>query len=195
MSETTLETPVMSNGSTATIQIRVPKAAAKKSEAAPAFTLGRPMAGLRIGLRHEGSWRSWMLIVDEWTEFLKRDGAIPISVKAGSRVGDEGEQTRADVDRWAAEIDAGISGLGTCGSCTSNSVRDAVTLEDTSKPAIVAVCSEFEDHARNMARYLGHDNLKMLVLPYPLEARPAEELKAIARDNYPAFLTMLGVTA
>ena len=63
--------------------------------------LDRPIAGLRVGLRHEGSWRSWMLIVDEWEKFLRRDGAEPVVLEAGGRVGEEGEQTRADVQAWA----------------------------------------------------------------------------------------------
>jgi hypothetical protein len=34
-----------------------------------------------------------------------------------------------------------------------------------------------------------------LVLPYPLEARPEEELRRIADDFYPQVLELLGVTA
>jgi hypothetical protein len=146
-------------------------------------------------LRHEGSWRSWMLIVEEWEEFLRRDGAIPVVLKAGGRVGEEGERTRADVAAWADEIDCGISGLGTCGSCTSNSVGDAVTLESSGKPAVAAVCDEFAQHGRNMARFLGHPDLKALVFPYPLEAREESELRQIAADYYPQFLQLLGALA
>ncbi len=175
--------------------IRLPTAKPREDIGAPAYTLNRSIAGLRVGLRHEGSWRSWMLIVDEWERFLRRDGAEPVVLKAGGRVNDEGEQTRADVAAWAADIDCGISGLGTCGSCTSNSVHDAVTLEDAGKPAIVAVCDEFAQHGKNMARFLGHPSLKMLVLPYPLEARSEGELRQIAADFYPAFLELLGAAA
>ena len=93
---------------------------------------------------------------------------------------------------WADEIDCGVSGLGTCGSCTSNSVHDAVTLESIGKPAVVAVCDEFAQHGQNMARFLGHPELKALVLPYPLEAREESELRQIAADFYPKFLQLLG---
>ena len=34
--------------------------------------------------------------------------------------------------------------------------------------------------------------LKVLVLPYPLEARPEEELRKIAFEYYPKFLELLG---
>ncbi len=176
-----------------TWRIRLPTAAARQESGPSAYVLDCPLAGLRVGLRHEGSWRSWLLIIEEWEGFLRRDGAEPVVLQAGGRVGEEGEQTRADVDAWAKDIDCGVSGLGTCGSCTSNSVHDAVTLEQAGKPAVVAVCDEFAQHAGNMARFLGHPVLKLLVLPYPLEARPEAELRQIAADFYPPFLRLLGV--
>jgi hypothetical protein len=175
------------------IRVRRPTAPPREIADAPAFTLDRPLTGVRVGLRHEGSWRSWMWIVEEWTEMLRAEGAEPVVLEAGGRVGDEGVKTKADVAAWVAAIDCGISGLGTCGSCTSNSVHDAVTLENASKPAIVAVCEEFRHHGRNMATFLGHANLKMLVLPYPLEGRPEAEIRAIAAEYYDRFLELLGV--
>lgn len=175
--------------------IRLPTAAPAEAAGAPAYVLDRPIAGLRVGLRHEGSWRSWMIIIDEWEGYLRRDGAEPVVLKAGGRVGREGEQTRAAVAAWSDEIDCGVSGLGTCGSCTSNSVHDAVTLESRAKPAVVAVCDEFAQHGHNMARFLGHPALKVLVLPYPLEARAESELRQIAADYYPLFLKLLGAAA
>jgi hypothetical protein len=115
-------------------------------------------------------------------------------VQTGERVGDEGAETRAKVAEWADSVDCAVSGLGTCGSCTSWSVSDAVAVESREKPSIVAVTAEFETHAHNMATFLGHPDLKVLVLPYPLEARPAEELKEIAVEYYPKFLELMGVS-
>jgi Fe-S cluster biogenesis protein NfuA len=176
------------------IRIRVPVAERQEIVGAPAYTVGGPLDGLRVGLRHEGSWRSWMLIVDDWERFLLRDGAKPVVLQTGERIGELGSTTAADVAAWTDVIDCGISGLGTCGSCTSWSVHDATTLEGAGKPAIVAVCKEFVPHARNMAAHLGHPDLKVLELPYPLEARPEEELHQVAVDYYPDFLRLLGVT-
>lgn len=175
--------------------IRLPVAPPREDSVAPTYTVNGQIAGLRVGLRHEGSWRSWMWIVDEWEGYLRRDGAIPVVLEAGGRVGEEGAETRAAVAEWVREIDCGIAGLGTCGSCTSNSVHDAVELEASGKPAIVAVCDEFERHGRNMATALGHGDIKHLVLPYPLENRPEKEIREIAADYYPVFLELLGVTA
>jgi hypothetical protein len=176
------------------LRIRVPTARPPADVGAPTFLLNRPIAGLKVGLRHEGSWRSWMLIVEVWQALLRRDGATPVVVQTGERTAAEGERTRALVSEWAASVDCGISGLGTCGSCTSWSVHDAVSLEKQKRPAIVAVTEEFAQHAHNMANHLGHKDLKVLVLPYPLEARPEDELRKIAHEYYPKFLALLGAT-
>ncbi|MGH9027307.1 MAG: UGSC family (seleno)protein, partial [Acidimicrobiia bacterium] len=71
-------------------------------------------------------------------------------------------------------------------------VQDSVAVEHHDRPVIVVVTSEFETHARNMARFLGHPDLKVLVLPYPLEARPDAELREISETHYPLALSLLG---
>src|SRR3954453_23408115 len=94
------------------VTVRRPTAAPRSIEEAPAFTVGGPIAGRRVGLRHEGSWRSWMWIVAEWPGLRLADGADPVVLAPGGRVGSEGVRTRADVAEWASTIDCGISGLG-----------------------------------------------------------------------------------
>lgn len=182
---TTVDTPPR-------IRIRLPMAPAAPTVSAPSYTVDGPLAGLRVGLRHEGSWRSWMFIVDRWAEFLTADGADPVVLETGERVGALGENTRAGLGEWVSSVDCAVSGLGTCGSCTSWTVADAVAIEASGKPAVAAVTTEFEIHARNMAAFLGHGDLKILVLPYPLEARPESDLREIARDYYPQFLEVIG---
>ena len=54
------------------------------------------------------------------------------------------------------------------------------------------VTAEFEAHARRIAAHHGHPSLHMLVLPYPLEGRPEEEVRAIAADAYGDLLVALG---
>jgi hypothetical protein len=175
-----------------TIAIRLPTTRPPASEGAPAFTLDAPIAGKVVGVRTDLAWRSWQLIGQRWCDELARDGATTVAIQTGAQVGKEGTADRATVSAWSDQVDCGIVGLGTCGSCTSFSVYDAVALEQHDKPSVVVVCSEFETHARNMARFLGHPNLKVLVLPYPLEALPEQELVAIADEYYPQALELLG---
>jgi hypothetical protein len=181
--------------SPSTIEIRLPTTRPPEAEGAPAFTLDDSIAGKTVGLRTDLAWRSWQLIAKRWAEYLHAAGATTLPIETGAQVGKEGHDDRETVNAWSEKVDCGIVGLGTCGSCTSFSVYDAVALEDHQKPSVVVVCSEFETHARNMARFIGHPNLKVLVLPYPLEARPEGELLQIAEEYYPQAVELLGVRA
>jgi hypothetical protein len=68
-----------------------------------------------------------------------------------------------------------------------------VVVEQLEKPAVVVVTEEFESFAHRMAAHVGHPSLRVLVLPYPLEGRPDEEVRKIAADAYPRLLRSLGV--
>ena len=45
-----------------------------------------------------------------------------------------------------------------------------------------------------MATHLSHPSLRVLVLPYPLEGLPVEQLTAIAQRAYPELLGSIGAT-
>jgi hypothetical protein len=176
----------------ATIWVRRPTAVPAGEERAPAYTLGVPVGGRTFGLRTDRAWRSWRLIADIWAGHLQRDGASTIAVETGAQVGQPGSDDRKEIADLAGVVDAAIVGLGTCGSCTTFTIKDAVTIESRGKPVIAVVCEEFHEHARNVATHLGHGDLKILVLPYPLEARPDDELRAIAEEFYPRALELIG---
>jgi hypothetical protein len=57
----------------------------------------------------------------------------------------------------------------------------------------VVLTDEFIRIAEQVARLKGHPSLRQLVLPYPLEGRPDEEVARIAEDAYPRLLAVLGV--
>ncbi len=181
-------------GMSATIWVRRPTAAPAGEVSAPTHRLDRPLPGLTIGIREDRAWRSWQHIGDVWAAWLDRDGASPRTVETGGQVGVPGSDDRRRIDELAAAVDAAIVGLGTCGSCTTFTVKDAVAVEAAGKPVVAVVCDEFLVHAQNVARHLGHGDLKILALPYPLEARPAADLDDIAAEYYPRVLALLGVT-
>lgn len=52
--------------------------------------------------------------------------------------------------------------------------------------------AEFEHLAHTMAANAGRAGLRVHVLPYPLEMRPEHEVRAIAREHWPNFLTTIG---
>ncbi len=60
-----------------TITVRVPTVDAAHIPSAPSYLVGKPVAGLRVGLRTEGQWRSWSIIVREWNAPWPRSGRNP----------------------------------------------------------------------------------------------------------------------
>jgi hypothetical protein len=78
----------------------------------PTYELGRPIAGVEVGLRIDYSWRSYMVIVDVWQGMLAADGAVPRVLWTGERVGVDGVRTRADLDEWSRLVECGVVGLG-----------------------------------------------------------------------------------
>jgi hypothetical protein len=178
-----------------TVRIRRPTASPNDRPPAPTFDVGRALPGLRVGIRTDSAWRSWRRIASVWQELLEADGAIVRTVETHAMVGDSGAGDRKQIEDLAAVVDCAIVGLGTCGSCTSFTIADSVTIEDRERPVVAVVTEEFETHGRNMATFLGHGDLRVLVLPYPLEARPDDELQRIAEEHFPAALAMLGVSS
>ena len=179
---------------TNTILVRRPTAAPAGEVRAPVFDLRRPIAGVNVGIRTDGAWRSWRLIAQVWDEYLRRDGARTTLVETGGMVGQTGANDRKHIEELANSVECAIVGLGTCGSCTTFTIKDSVVVASKEKPVVAVVTEEFEVHGHNVATHLGHGDLRILVLPYPLEARPEAELLAIADEFYPRALALLGVT-
>ena len=55
------------------------------------------------------------------------------------------------------------------------------------------ITEEFITIASRIAALKGHASLRQLILPYPLETRPEDECREIARDYDPKLLETLGV--
>lgn len=65
-------------------------------------------------------------------------------------------------------------------------------VEELAKPAVVVVTAEFVTIATQIARLSRHASLKRLVLPYPLEGLPDEEVRTIAHGAFPELVGLLG---
>jgi hypothetical protein len=57
------------------------------------------------------------------------------------------------------------------------------------------ITEEFVTIATRISALKGHASLRRLVLPYPLETRPEDECREIAREFYPKLLDLLGATS
>lgn len=74
-------------------------------------------------------------------------------------------------------------------------MHDTVAVANEGKAAVAVVTTEFETLAHTMAANAGRPGLRVHVLPYPLETRPENEVRAIAVDQWPLVLKTLGAEA
>lgn len=93
------------------ITIRRPTAKFRAPESAPTFDLNRSIKGMRVGIRTDQFWRSWLDVADVWSEMLKQDGAKPVVLRIGEHTGEEGQHTKDLVDAWASSVDCAVVGL------------------------------------------------------------------------------------
>src|SRR5262249_25597620 len=101
------------------------------------------------------------------------------------------EAESGKVVEFARGIDAAVGGLGTGGACTAWSVHGTIVCERPGRPAAVVVTAVFENLARTAARAQGYPDLRMLVLPHPMEARPESDVRAIARERFAALIALI----
>ncbi len=95
-----------------TIEVLVPVPLDGEEATSETFELGRPVRGVQVGLRLDRSWRSYFVVVDEWSRMLRDDGAIVEVLLAGDRTGPAAAETRTDVEEWAKLVEVGVVGLG-----------------------------------------------------------------------------------
>ncbi len=93
------------------ITIRKPTASFRARESAPTFDLNRPIKGMKVGIRTDQFWRSWLDVAEVWSEMLKQDGATPVVLRIGEHTGEEGQHTKDLVDTWASSVDCAVVGL------------------------------------------------------------------------------------
>jgi hypothetical protein len=151
--------------------------------------------GKRVGLRRDRFWLSWDWITDEWARLLEADGAGTVIWRAPVGKGDkEAIQGGEEYAEFINSIDVAISGLGNCGSCTLWAIHDAVGALDSGLPTVAVTTEHFEGLGRTLAAQRGHDNIRVKLMPYPLEGRPEDEIRGIAREHYADLLATLGAT-
>ena len=150
------------------------------------------LAGKRIGFRVDRMWRAWDWISESWAEKFRAHGAHVSFWRSGGRSGDEGERMEQSYKEFLATIDIAVVGLANCGSCTSWTVRDAITAANAGLPTTAIATKNFETFAHEIAARGGRSGLRVHVLPYPLNERVREEVLAIGEAHFSSVLTTMG---
>jgi hypothetical protein len=60
---------------------------------------------------------------------------------------------------------------------------------------VVVLTSVFENLGRTAARARGFPDMRMLLLPHPMEGRPEAEIRAIARARFDELIALLAERA
>lgn len=90
-----------------------------------------------------------------------------------------------------AECDFVVTGIGDCGSCSTNSVHDGVELERLGVPA-VAVCTEaFRIGLDTLTKMRGMPDYRFAIVPHPLGVLFDDELQQRAELAAPQIIQIV----
>lgn len=153
----------------------------------------RDLKEANVGFRLDTLWRSWDWVSDEWTKQLEAAGASTSTWRSATRTGKEGDAASAELASFVGQLDFAIVGLGNCGSCTQWTIKDAITAANAGVPTVAIVTQQFKDLAATLAGLGGRPDLRLEVLPYPLDTLPEEEVRQIAKEHFAAAIAALGV--
>lgn len=67
-----------------------------------------------------------------------------------------------------------------------------MTLEQRGIPTATVITHAFRNSAYTLRRMRGLETLPIIVIPHPLAARDAEEVRRKARDAFPDLIEALG---
>ena len=152
-----------------------------------------PLKGKKVGLRRDRFWRSWDWVTDEWATLLEAEGATAVMWRAPVGKGDkEAVDASVEFDAFLDESDIVITGLCNCGSCTLWAVHDGLAAMKRDLPTVIISTEHFERLARTLSDKDGFDDIRIKLLPYPLEGKLEDEVRQIARDHFDEVLEKLG---
>lgn len=124
------------------------------------------LAGKRLGLLENGKTNA--------VKFLEMVAAILVerygvgSVKMFHKAALSKPAKRETLVELAAESDFVVTGIGDCGSCSTNSVHDAIEMEKLAVPT-VAICTEaFRLGLDTLTRMRGMPEYRFAIVPHPL---------------------------
>ena len=82
------------------------------------------------------------------------------------------------------ECDYLLTATGDWGSCSTCSLHDGITFEQSGKRAVVLCTKPFEVTARNIARMMGVPDYPFTLIDPPMGRKTLNEVKNLAQDAY-----------
>lgn len=97
----------------------------------------------------------------------------------------------AIADDLTIRCTAVINGLGNCGGCTTLTTLASIDLERRGIPTVTLVTETFRDLALLAADAAGLPDIRLIVLPFPFETLPKDEIHQWARKAMPLIVGAL----
>ena len=157
-----------------------------RAERRPLAARRPELAGARVGFVENG-FAANALLHDELRAAVEaRGGATSVEEKKYWRSLDPGQ-----LERLVATADLVVGGLCNTPPSTAFGVEDAIALERAGIPTVVLAVAHYEELLGESATAGGMPDLRRLILPYPLDGLPEDEVRAIARRAAPAVVAAL----
>lgn len=148
------------------------QASAGTSAAAPRLS---SLEGKRLGLLDNGKTNAVKYLEMVAAILVERYGVG--SVKMFHKAALSKPAKRETLVNLVAESDFVVTGIGDCGSCSTNSVHDAIEIEKLNVPA-VAICTEaFRLGLDTLTRMRGMPDHRFAIVPHPLGVLFDDELQ------------------
>jgi hypothetical protein len=96
------------------------------------------------------------------------------------------------VSEVVSQCDAVVTAMGHCGSCTSSTVRDAVTFAGRGLPTVGLVTAKFWESGSFVARSVGMPEVPRVMLPYPVAGTGLANIARIADEAASQIVRRLG---
>ena len=165
-----------------------PQGALNVSAAKPAPRL-KDLRGVRLGLLDNGKTNA--------VKFLNMVGSILVEkygvgeVTMFHKAALSKPAPREVLEALVKDSTFAVTGIGDCGSCSTNSVHDGIEMEKMGIPAI-AVCTEaFLPGLDALCKMRGMPEYKFAVVPHPLGVLFADELRGRAELAAPQIVQIV----
>ena len=147
------------------VEVFLPPESYARDTTSALSSIPESLSGLRIGLFENGK-TGGELILQVLSEHLEK--TTP-GVEFVVRRKENASWTMSEEDlELLSSCDLVLSAVGDCGSCSSWTIQDAVTLEEAGIPVVCVCTKPFETFARAQATAKGMPDLRTLILDHPV---------------------------
>lgn len=147
------------------------------------------LAGRRVALLDNGK-RNASRYLDHLGRRLVDDYGVAATV-VGVKPSVSAPYPREQFVELLEDVDAFVTAVGDCGSCSAGSVVDAAIAEELGTPAVAICTDQFRSGAETVARLRDLPARSVVLIDHPVGNLPDEQLEARASTSVAAVVDVL----